>query len=66
MLTVLSPVAPSSSEQAAGSLPVDPSVPSAPASDPSGSAPPMTDSAEPIVRPAPRVRRLVVFTGRIP
>jgi hypothetical protein len=63
---VLPPVAPSSSEPAVGPLQIDPSVPSAPASDPSGSALPRTDSAEPIVRPAPRVRRLVVFTGRMP
>ena len=44
----------------------DPSVPAAPASEPSVAASPMTDASEPIVRPTPRVRRLVVFTGRIP
>jgi hypothetical protein len=46
----------------------DPAVPPAPAdsSAPDPSASPMTGSSEPIARPAPRVRRLVVFTGRIP
>jgi hypothetical protein len=40
-------------------------VPSAPASESSGSTAPTSDASEPIVRPAPRVRRLVVFTGRL-
>ena len=67
---MLSPASPASSEQTATPVPVDPSTPAASASaasasDPSVAAPPLTDSSEPIVRPAPRVRRLVVFTGRV-
>ena len=62
---MLSPASPASSEQTVTSVPVDASVSAAAPSDPSVAAPPMTDLSEPIVRPAPRVRRLVVFTGRV-
>jgi hypothetical protein len=61
MRTMLSTVPPT---------PPDPTVPPTPADsstpDPAASAAPMTDSSEAIARPAPRIRRLVVFTGRIP